>query len=78
MHKYVRIPVRIITPKKPNRQDSLFYSGKSIADVVVGNREYVLTTAGEYRFSVNDRNYDQNSYIVRQMNDRTIALIASS
>jgi hypothetical protein len=73
MRKAIHVPIRIITPKKPHRTDSLFYSGKSIADEVLGNREYVLTTAGEYRFNVGDRGYDQYSRIVRRMNDRTLA-----
>jgi hypothetical protein len=47
----IRIPVKIITPKISHRTDSIFYSGKNIAEVKVRNRTYILTTAGEYKFT---------------------------
>lgn len=51
----IQIPVEIITPRIAfNKQDSFFYAGKNIAKVVVGNREYVLTTSGTYAFSLKE------------------------
>ena len=50
----IRIPIKIITPKISHRTDSIFYSGKNIAEVKVRNRTYVLTTAGEYNFTYTD------------------------
>jgi hypothetical protein len=51
----IPIPVEIITPRNAkNKQDSFFYAGKNIAKVVVGNREYVLTTSGTYAFSLKE------------------------
>jgi hypothetical protein len=48
----IEIPVTIITKKiARNKTDSFFYSGKAIASVKYGNREYILTTAGMYDFT---------------------------
>lgn len=53
---YHTIPVEVVTPKiAPNRQDSIFYTGKDIARVKTRNREYVLTTAGEYQFQLAEK-----------------------
>jgi len=47
----ITIPIQIITKKIGNiRTNSIFYAGKDIAKVKIGNKEYVLTTAGEYSF----------------------------
>ena len=57
----IRIPVKILVPKKNRFQtDSIFYAGRAIAEVVIGNREYVLTTAGEYRFSLKEGGISQD------------------
>lgn len=46
------IPVIIVTHKLSRvRTDSFFYDGRNIAVVKYGDKEYVLTTAGEYVFS---------------------------
>jgi hypothetical protein len=51
MKQYIKLPIKIITKKLArNKTDSIFYAGKDIAKFKVGNREYVLTTAGEYKF----------------------------
>jgi hypothetical protein len=45
------LPITVVTKKlAANKTDSIFYAGKVIANLQVGNREYVLTTAGEYIF----------------------------
>ena len=47
MRTHIKVPIKIITPKiAKNKQDSIFYAGKNIAEVKVRNRTYVLTTAG--------------------------------
>jgi hypothetical protein len=51
MKTYIKVPIKILTPKlAQNKQDSIFYAGKNIAEVKVRDRTYVLTTAGEYNF----------------------------
>lgn len=58
---YLEIPVKIITPMiGTNRTDSIFYDGKDIAKVIVGNHEYVLTTAGEYKFTYKGNLYNSS------------------
>jgi hypothetical protein len=52
---YIKIPIKILTHKIPGKSDSIFYAGKNIAEVKVRDRTYVLTTAGEYKFSYEDR-----------------------
>lgn len=55
MKPTIKIPVKIVTPKiAPNKQNSVFYAGQNIAEVKVLNRTYVLTTAGEYSFSLKE------------------------
>jgi hypothetical protein len=55
MRTHIKVPIKIITPKiAKNKQDSIFYAGKNIAEVKVRNRTYVLTTAGEYNFSLEE------------------------
>jgi hypothetical protein len=54
MNLYIKIPIKILTPKIPGKQDSFFYAGKDIAEVKVRDRTYVLTTAGEYRFTLKE------------------------
>jgi hypothetical protein len=54
MRTYIKVPIKIITPKIPGKQDSVFYAGKNIAEVKVRDRTYVLTTAGEYTFSLEE------------------------
>ena len=66
MKQYIRIPVEIITEKRPHRTDSIFYAGKDIARVRVLNREYVLTTAGEYHFSIGDKDYDEHAPMLKR------------
>ena len=52
---YIKVPIKILTPKiAENKQDSIFYAGKNIAEVKIHNRTYVLTTAGEYTFSLEE------------------------
>ena len=47
----IEVPIHIITPMiMYNRKNSLFYAYKNIAVAQHGNRVYVLTTAGEYKF----------------------------
>ena len=49
---YKELPLEIITPKiSNNRTNSLFYDGKNIARVTTAHKKYVLTTAGEYKFT---------------------------
>jgi hypothetical protein len=49
----ITIPIKILTKKiSRTRTDSFFYAGKSIAKVTIANRQYVLTTAGQYKFSL--------------------------
>lgn len=50
----IKIPVKILTKKIPNRQDSIFYAGKNIASVKIGDATYILTTSGYYLFSLTD------------------------
>jgi hypothetical protein len=57
----VQIPMEIITPKKPHRQDSVFYAGRDIARVKVGNKIYVLTTSGLYAFEYKGKQYKFDS-----------------
>jgi effector-binding domain-containing protein len=46
------IPIKILTPRlAKNKQNSIFYTFKSIAEVKFLNYEYVLTTAGEYEIN---------------------------
>jgi hypothetical protein len=53
MKPFIKVPIKILTKKiAKNKQDSIFYAGKNIAEVKVRNRTYVLTTAGEYKFSL--------------------------
>ena len=55
MRTYIKVPIKILTPKlAENKQDSIFYAGKNIAEVKVRDRTYVLTTAGEYNFSLKE------------------------
>ena len=55
MRTYINIPNKIITPKlAKNKQDSFFYAGNNIAEVKVRDRTYVLTTAGQYSFSLEE------------------------
>jgi hypothetical protein len=45
------LPLTITTKKiSPTKTDSIFYEGKDIASIKILNREYVLTTAGEYEW----------------------------
>lgn len=47
----IRVPFEIITKKiSNNKTDSIFYAGENIARCRTNTHEYVLTTAGEYRF----------------------------
>jgi len=64
--KYIRIPVEIITEKRSHRTDSIFYAGKNIARVSILNREYVLTTAGEYEFWYNGKFYDEHAPMLKR------------
>jgi hypothetical protein len=48
------IPIKILTPKIPGKQNSLFYASRNIASVKTHNREYVLTTSGSYYFRLKD------------------------
>ena len=55
MRTFIKVPIKILTPKlAENKQDSIFYAGKNIAEVKVRDRTYVLTTAGEYNFSLKE------------------------
>jgi hypothetical protein len=76
----IRILITILTEKIPHRTDSIFYAGKNIATVKIFDREYVLTTAGEYRFTYTDRSGktrkgDENSPILKQWKDHKIRYI---
>jgi len=56
LRTHIKVPIKIITPRiAKNKQDSIFYAGKNIAEVQIRNRTYVLTTAGEYKFSLDGR-----------------------
>lgn len=71
--KSINIPIQILTQKLArNKQDSVFYAGKDIAKVKVANREYVLTTSGEYRFAKGGVTHDENSKTVKTLNDEII------
>lgn len=75
----ITIPIEILTPKIPGKQDSVFYHGKNIARARIRNREYILTTAGEYCFSYKDQSGrervgDQNSAYLK--NDRKIGYLS--
>lgn len=65
----LKIPIKIITKKiHPHKTNSIFYAGKNIACVHYGNREYTLTTAGEYSYTskINGKKrYDEHSRIVK-------------
>jgi hypothetical protein len=64
MRTYIKVPIKIITPKlAQNKQDSIFYAGKNIAEVKVQNKTYVLTTAGEYRFQITKKGQPFTCYI---------------
>jgi hypothetical protein len=55
MRTYIRVPIKILTPKiAQNKQNSIFYAGKNIAEVKILNRTYVLTTAGQYSFALKE------------------------
>ena len=55
---FIKIPVEILTKKvAKNKTNSLFYAGKNIARVKIANREYVLTTVGEYSYTYKGRRY---------------------
>jgi hypothetical protein len=74
------LPIKIFTPKiARNKTNSLFYAGQNIAEVKVLNRTYVLTTAGQYRFSLdkktvnfNDNLDDKIRAIISKLTDRKI------
>jgi hypothetical protein len=55
--RYIRIPIKILTEKISHRTNSIFYAGRNIAKVQVLNREYVLTTSGEYQFELAGTEY---------------------
>lgn len=59
--RYIRIPITILTEKIPHRTNSIFYVGRNIAKVRVLNREYVLTTSGEYQFELEGTEYHLES-----------------
>jgi hypothetical protein len=52
---YIKLPFKIITLKIQAKNDSIFYAGKHIAEFKVRDRTYILTTAGEYKFSYKDK-----------------------
>ena len=67
MRTYIKVPIKIITPKiAKNKQNSIFYAGHNIAEVKVRDRTYVLTTAGEYKFSMKE-NSDPISFTSDRM-----------
>jgi hypothetical protein len=73
----IKLPVEIITEKIPHRTNSIFYAGKNIARIKVRDREYVLTTAGQYKFWYTDkagkrRDGDENSAILKRCKDHKI------
>ena len=76
------LPVKILTKKiARNKTDSIFYSGKNIAEVKFLNREYVLTTAGEYRYSLkenDDNKYTDSSPVVKFLNDKRIQKLSNN
>jgi len=63
--RHIRIPIKILTEKIPHRTNSIFYAGRNIAKVQVLNREYVLTTSGEYQFELNGKGYNFESDVPR-------------
>jgi hypothetical protein len=78
--KAISIPITILTKKKPGRTDSLFYSGKDIAEVSVGSRVYVLGTAGFYKFELQSGKAFSGEELadvpaVRRLTDRSIRKI---
>ena len=62
--KYLSIPIKILTPKIPGKQDSIFYAGKKIAEIKIRNRTYVLTTAGKYQFLYKVLKSPTNSHVL--------------
>jgi len=71
------IPVLIITRKiAENRRNSFFYDGQNIAVVKRGDKEYVLTTAGEYVFRYKDTVYNSERmgmrFKLKTMTDKRI------
>ena len=51
MKTHIKIPIKILIQKlAPNKTDSIFYAGKDIAKIKVGDKVYILTTAGVYNF----------------------------
>jgi hypothetical protein len=74
---YIKIPITVLVPRKPNRQDSIFYGTQPIAQVTINNRKYVLTTAGTYNYSYQDKKGawhrgNQNSPCVKRWTNRDI------
>lgn len=77
---YIKIPITVLVPRKPNRQNSIFYGTQPIAQVTINNRKYVLTTAGEYKYNyhlLKDhrgtwRDGDENSPILKKWTDKNI------
>lgn len=54
MKHSIEIPITIHTPKISRKKtNSIFYAGKNIASIKLCGIEYVLTTAGTYKFSLN-------------------------
>lgn len=74
-HKCIKIPVKILTKKIPARLNSIFYDGKDIAKVKIRDREYLLTTAGEYIFDIGSTRHTQTSKVVEQLTDHKIRVM---
>lgn len=51
----IQIPIKILTRKiAQNKQNSIFYAGKNIAEVKIRDKRYILTTSGFYQFSLKE------------------------
>ena len=73
----MKIPVKILVKKIPRKQNSIFYCKyPAIAQFRIGNRTYVLTTAGEYRFydKVDGKTIytELSTRVINKLTDRTI------
>lgn len=75
-HLLLKIPIKIITPKiAPDKTNSIFYSSKNIAYIKAFNQEYILTTAGEYKFYVKENDntcYNEESPVIQVLSDKHI------
>jgi hypothetical protein len=75
MKPIITIPVTILQKKIPGKTDSIFYRAKgAVAEVTIGSRQYVLTSAGDYAFIFKGRHFGPYQ-LPRNLTDRSIKTI---